>query len=378
MTPAARVAAAIEILDRWLAGEPVEKILTTWARMNRYAGSGDRAAIRDHVFAAVRCRASFAALGGAMTGRGLMLGALRAEGADPDLTFTGAGHAPPSLTEAERAVEVTPAGLPEEVRLDCPGWLAPALRDDLGHDFAPVMDALCHRAPVFVRVNLRKADHAVAEAALLADGIASAPHTLSPTARIVTEGARRLKTSRAYAEGLVELQDAASQAVADAVPDPGRAGRVLDYCAGGGGKALAIAARAGARVLAHDADPGRMRDLPARAKRAGVDIPCLSTADLAGAGLFEVVLADAPCSGSGAWRRQPEAKWALTQARLDELVALQRRVLSEAASRVAPGPQSHVVAALLAADAGWSAGPTRRLSPLDGGDGFFVSELRRA
>ncbi len=391
MTPAARVAAAIGILDLWLAGEPVEKTLTTWARQNRFAGSGDRAAIRDHVFDAVRCRASFAALGGAETGRGLMLGALRAEGADPDLTFTGAGHAPPPLTGPERVAAVSLSDLPEEVRLDCPGWLAPSLRRDLGDDFAPVMEALRHRAPVFVRVNLLKADHAAAEAALQADGVVSAPHPLSPTARTLTLGARRLKTSRAYADGLVELQDAASQAVADAVPDPGRGGRVLDYCAGGGGKALAIAARAGARVLAHDADPGRMRDLPARAARAGADIACLSTDDLAGAGLFEVVLADAPCSGSGAWRRQPEAKWRLTQDRLDDLVALQRQVLAEAAARVAPGGRlvyatcsllsaenEGAVAALLAADPRWGAGPSRRLKPLDGGDGFFVSELRRA
>ena len=103
MTPAARVAAAIEVLDAYLAGSPAEKALTNWARRSRFAGSGDRAAIRDHVFGALRNRLSFAALGGAETGRGLMIGQLRTEGHDPATLFTGEGHAPIALTTEEQA-----------------------------------------------------------------------------------------------------------------------------------------------------------------------------------------------------------------------------------------------------------------------------------
>ncbi|HDR29936.1 MAG TPA: RsmB/NOP family class I SAM-dependent RNA methyltransferase, partial [Rhodovulum sp.] len=238
MTPAARIAAAIGLLDAWLAGAPVERLLTTWGRQNRYAGAKDRAAIRDLVFDALRCRRSFAALGGSATGRGLMLGLLRADGIAPGTIFTGEGHVPPPLTAAEQAVP--PADLPEEIACDCPDALAAVLRDSLGADFLPVMQALRQRAPVFLRANLRRTTRDKAAAALASEGIETRPHPLSPTALEVTANARRVQQSRAWREGLVELQDAASQAVADLMPLP-EGGRVLDFCAGGGGKTLALA-----------------------------------------------------------------------------------------------------------------------------------------
>jgi 16S rRNA (cytosine967-C5)-methyltransferase len=156
----------------------------------------------------------------------------------------------------------------EAEALDCPDWLAPALRASLGADFVPVMQALQARAPVFLRANLARASPEAVRAALAAEGIAAHPHPLAPTALEVAGPLRGLQATRAWAEGLVELQDAASQAVCAALPlAPGA--RVLDYCAGGGGKALAIAARlaaeGGGAVFAHDAAPRRMADLPARA-----------------------------------------------------------------------------------------------------------------
>lgn len=385
MTPGARVAAAIEVLDDWLAGAPAEKLLTTWARTHRFAGSGDRAAIRDHVFEAIRCRRSFAALGGAETGRGLMIGALRAAGRDPDVVFTGAGYAPAPLAAGEGAGAVL-AELPEAVRLDCPDWLAPELRASLGADFAPVMAVLRHRAPVFLRVNKALAGVAEARAALAAEGIETRPQALAETALEVTEGARKVQGARAYRDGLVELQDAASQAVVDALGvGPGE--RVLDYCAGGGGKTLALAA-AGAEVAAHDADPGRMRDLPARAARAGVTARILTPEAVAGAAPFDLVFADAPCSGSGAWRRAPEGKWRLTRDRLDALLEVQARILDETARLVAPGGRlAYATCSLLDAEngaqirafldrhKGWRCDLERRFTPLDGGDGFYVATM---
>lgn len=393
MTPAARVAAAIGLLDAILAGAPAEQALTSWARGHRFAGSGDRAAIRDLVFDALRCRRSFAAMGGAgaaaPTGRQLMLGALRAAGADPAAVFTGAGHAPPAPDPAELAGLPGPGDLPELVALDCPDWLAPALRTSLGAEFAAVMAALRRRAPVFLRVNLARATRAAAQAALAAEGIGTRPHPLAATALEVVENARMLRGSAAYRDGRVELQDAASQAVVEALPL--RDGlRVLDHCAGGGGKTLAMAGLCRGRFAAHDADPGRMRDLPARAARAGVRVTRLATAGLARAAPWDLVLLDVPCSGSGAWRRSPEGKWALTPARLAELCATQRRLLAAGRDLVAPGghlayvtcslldcENAAQIADFLEENPGWRQVSGRRLTPLDGGDGFYLAVLTR-
>ena len=130
MRPEARVAAAIEILDSVLAGEAAERVLTTWARTHRFAGSGDRSAIRDLVFDALRRRRSYGWLGGADTGRGLMLGRLRALGADPEGVFTGEGHAPAPLSQAERQAGAALSEAPEAVRHDCPDWLWPMAESD--------------------------------------------------------------------------------------------------------------------------------------------------------------------------------------------------------------------------------------------------------
>lgn len=382
MTPEARVAAAIDLIDLWLGGADAEQALTGWARRNRYAGAKDRAAIRDHVFEAIRCRRSFAALGGAETGRGLMIGALRAAGRDPADVFTGQGYAPAPLTPGEGEARA----MTEAERLDCPDWLVAPLKDALAADFAPVMKALRHRAPVFLRVNLARTDCAKAQAVLASEGIETAPHPLSPTALEVTEGARRVAQSRAYKAGLVELQDVASQAVVDLLPVE-RGMRVLDYCAGGGGKSLALAAR-GAVVSAHDSAPRRMADLPARAARAGVGIGRLAPG--AARGNYDLVFADAPCSGSGAWRRAPQGKWALTPERLNELCRIQARILDEIVPLVAMGgglayatcsllrnENQAQIAAFHARHSGWKTVAERQFTPLDGGDGFFVAHLTR-
>ncbi|MDF0599430.1 RsmB/NOP family class I SAM-dependent RNA methyltransferase [Psychromarinibacter sp. C21-152] len=386
MTPAARIAAAIEVLDAVLAGEAAEKVLTGWARGHRFAGSGDRAAIRDHVFDALRCRRSCAWVGGADTGRGLMLGAVRLAGGAPEEMFTGARFAPAPVGADEGGESLEDA--PEAVRLDMPDWLMPPMAESLGDDCTPVLEALRRRAPVFLRVNAAKAEVAEARAALAEEGVSTRPHPLAETALEVTENPRRVQGTRAYREGLVELQDAASQAVCAALP-AGPGTRVLDYCAGGGGKALALAAR-GAEVVAHDADPRRMRDLPERARRAGVRIETVATEALPSAGRFDLVLCDAPCSGSGAWRRSPEAKWRLTPARLRELQEIQMDILLRSCDLVAPGgtlayatcsllaaENDRTVAAFRAAAPAWRLVDQRRWTPRDGGDGFYLAQLMR-
>ena len=387
MTPPARLAAAIGLLDAILAGEAAERALTRWGRDNRYAGAGDRAAIRDHVFDALRRRRSLAALGGAETGRGLILGLLRDSGADPAALFTGTGHAPPPLTPAE-AAHRPPAGLPLPVRADMPDWLADRFAASLGPAAEAAMMALRARAPVHLRVNLARITPGDAAARLAAEGIATRPHPDCPTALEVTGNARRISQSAPYRAGEVELQDAASQLAVLALPlAPGD--RVLDYCAGGGGKTLAMGARARLQLVAHDADPARMADLPPRAARAGLAVTLAATADLPALAPFDLVLVDAPCSGSGTWRRAPEAKWRLTPAALAALTRRQAAILAAAAPLVRPG--GHLayatcsilseetdgpVAAVLSRHPGWAVTATLRLLPGPLHDGFSLEVIR--
>ncbi|OSQ45768.1 RsmB/NOP family class I SAM-dependent RNA methyltransferase [Marivita geojedonensis] len=382
MTPAARWAAAADILDQIGAGEPAEKALTTWARKSRFAGSKDRAAIRDHVFDILRCWRSTAALGGGATGRARVLGRLRQIGEDPETVFTGDGYALAALTDAERAAGDTPDGA---VAMDLSDWLFDLFNRDVPGELDAMGEALRHRAPVFLRVNTLRADRSAAQNALAAEGIGTVPHALSETALEVTEGARRIAQSEAFRSGLVELQDLSSQAVVDAIPlEPGMS--ALDYCAGGGGKTLALAARLKGPVVAHDADPKRMSDLPARAARAGADV----TLTQKPVGPFDVVLCDVPCSGSGSWRRAPEGKWTLTLERLDRLTEIQKEILAEVTGLVAEGgvlvyatcsvlsrENEDQVEAFLASHPDWTCQRQQRFGFETGGDGFFVAILTR-
>lgn len=381
MTPGARAAAAIAVMEQVIAGRPAEVALTNWGRASRYAGSGDRAAVRDIVYDVLRCRRSCAALGGADTARGLVLGWARRAGLEA--LFDGQGHAPaaPLTTEAARMAQGLEA-------LDCPDWLEAPLRASLGARFEPVMAAMQHRAPVFLRVNLPRLPREEAVHRLAAEGIVARPHELAASALEVVEGARKVQSSRAYAEGWVELQDASSQAVVEMVPlSDGMS--VLDLCAGGGGKTLAMAARARLRLVAHDAEPRRMADLPARAARAGVQVAL--TAKPESTGPHDVVLTDVPCSGSGSWRRDPEGKWALTPARLEELLGVQAGIMDRAAGMLRPGgvlayatcsmigaENAGQVERFLSRHQGFSTEAERSFTPLEGGDGFYVAILRRA
>jgi len=386
MTPGARVAAAIEVLDGVLAGRPAEQVLTNWARSSRYAGSGDRAAVRDHVFDALRCKRSFAARGGAETGRGLMLGALRQQGMDISAVFNGQGHAPAPLSDAEAAFVAPP--MSDAERLDCPDWLWPQLSASLGPNLEPVLTLLQSRSPLFLRVNLRRSTREDAQHLLAEGGIECRPHHLSPTALEVVTNPRRVQSSAAYRDGLVEIQDAASQAIVDLVPLMDGA-RVLDYCAGGGGKSLAMAARADVQITAYDVNPHRMNDLPARSIRADVNIK-IATERSDIAGQYDIVFCDAPCSGSGAWRRSPQGKWALSADGLNALLGVQAKIMDEAVGFLAPkgvltyatcslldAENSAQIQAFIARHRDFTLSREQRLSPMDGGDGFFIALLTR-
>ena len=382
MTPAARIEAAAEILDDIIGSAPAEKVLTGWARRSRFAGSRDRAAVRDLVFDALRCRRSFGWLGGSDTGRGLMLGQVKAAGSDPDAVFTGERHAPAPLTEDERAAPGTLADAPAPVRLDLPDWLLPRLEDSLGSAAFEALDALRARAPVTLRANIARTSRDALIARLSSDGFGAEAHPLARGAVVVGGDTRGLVRHAAFEEGWFEFQDAASQAATEEIADLVRRASVLDFCAGGGGKALAVAALGADRVVAHDAKPRRMADIAARAARAGASIETVTQVS----GHFDVVLCDVPCSGSGAWRRQPDAKWRLTEARLGELVGTQAAIIDTALGHLRPGGHLvYMTCSLLRAEneaqvqaalerhPGLAVLKSRRFTPLDGGDGFFVA-----
>ncbi|WP_299657805.1 RsmB/NOP family class I SAM-dependent RNA methyltransferase [uncultured Tateyamaria sp.] len=331
MTPGARVAAAIDVLDAIVAGQPAAQALTRWARNSRFAGSKDRAAVRDHVYDVLRHWRSDAARGGGFSGRARMIGRMRGLGVDPAGLFHGEGHAPAPLSKDEQQAGEAP--IERGVAWDLPDWLLPLFEESLGTEAESTAQALTERAPVTLRVNLAKTNVADAQARLVEDGIMTVANPRASTALTLTEGARRLRNSASYTEGFVEIQDASSQS---AVLKFGSSGRALDLCAGGGGKALAMAAL-GWSVTASDIDAARMKDLPHRAARGGHDISIHAQEDLANLPKFDLVFVDAPCSGAGTWRRTPDAKWALTPDRLDALVATQREVLTNAATLVAPG-----------------------------------------
>jgi 16S rRNA (cytosine967-C5)-methyltransferase len=385
MTPAARTQAAIEILDAVIAaarddGPPADAIVQRYFKTRRYAGSKDRRAVRELVYRAIRRSGERPA-----SGRAAMLGLADD---DEEIAFDAAGHgaAPPEPGEAAAASAFLPA------------WLAPELSPHVTPD---EWAALLDRAPLDLRVNVARAQRDVMAATFGAE-----PTRLSPWGlRLAPD--TRVDDRPEFAQGLVEVQDEGSQLIALACRPTGSFD-LVDLCAGAGGKALAIAAAApDARIIASDTNRQRLSQLGPRAARAGAHIAVRlldagkeadMLADLAGQA--DVVLVDAPCSGSGTWRRNPEGRWRLTPDRLDRVVALQARLLDLAAPLVKPGgalvyATCSILAregagqaqAFLGRHSGWSAqdvgfdggrvdGPGRLLTPAhDDTDGFFVARF---
>lgn len=381
MTPAARAQAAITILDQIIAGEPAEAALLRWSRASRFAGSGDRAAVRDLVFDSLRRMRSRAALGGGLTGRGLLIGMCHEDGIDVATIFSGTGHAPAALTPDEVDAGRKPTA---NEAMDLPDWLVPLWSASLGDRAAAIADIMRDRAPVWIRVNTARATPEQALAALTEDGVSAEASELLGNAMHVTEGARKLSSSRAYREGLVELQDFSPQLACASLPV---ADRILDYCAGGGGKSLALAARGNVDVRAHDANPARMSDIPARAARAGIRIKVTPPGKIKGT--FGLVVVDVPCSGSGTWRRTPDAKWRLSRADLDRLIATQAEILDEASRFVASdGYLAYMTCSVLTEENDAQIGnfvarsdfrvvEQRLLTPLQESDGFFMAVMKR-
>jgi len=419
MTPAARLAAAAEIFAEVMAGAaPADLILHRWARGRRYAGSGDRRRVREIVYAALRNRAALAwelwgpAAQAALPGDRLIV--LAAAGHDPQelAALCGAGgHAPPALTAAEiQALADRTAGrhrptMPFPARMNIPPWLEGRFRLRFGAEVETALAALNERAPADFRVNLARLSRGAALERLGREGLAAEPLPLVPAGIRLAQA--ELRDHPLLRDGTLVPQDAASQLVAALVEArPGMA--VLDLCAGAGGKTLALAAdmvgqgrvsqgQAGqGRLLAADRAADRLARLPKRAKLAGAQVElCPWPPPAALEGRMDRVLVDAPCSGTGTWRRAPEDRWRLTEARLAELRGIQHGLLDLAAACVRPGGWLVYATCSLLPEEGeeqvlrflgrrpdfapLSGGDGfRRLAPhSDGTDGFFIARLER-
>lgn len=387
MTPAARVATSIELLDAIVTaargqGAPADRILADWFRGNRFAGSNDRRAIRELVYAAIRACGLVPE-----SGRAAML---RLAEIDPAIAplFDGSQYGPAPIGEVEIAAQ---GGI-------APDWLTQRLAaDDIADEEAT---ALLDRAPLDLRVNTLKTDRAGID---LPD---EAEPTAAPQGLRVAAGTK-VEQWLAYRDGLVEIQDTGSQLACLALgAQPGET--VVDLCAGGGGKTLALAAAMDnlGRLVACDTDRGRLSKLAPRASRAGATMietrlldpgrEMEALQDLAGQA--DAVLVDAPCSGTGTWRRNPEARWRLLPQSLDRLLATQAQILDNAARLLRPGGRLvYVVCSLLDAEGpdqfaalierhpalaprqlalplGRERGQGIRLTPHhDGTDGFFIA-----
>ena len=353
MIPAARIAAAIEVLaDIEARRRPAADALKDWGLSHRFAGSKDRAAIGALVFDALRRRASSAWIMGEESPRAIMLGALReARGMSLDEVSslcTGEGHAPPALTEIERErlAHADLSGAPVHVAGDFAEWLEPSFVAVFGEAAIAQAQALSARAPVDLRVNTLKGTREKALAALA--HLNPAPTPLSPLGLrlpLSPDGrAAPLAAEPAYVKGLVEIQDEGSQLAALlGAAKPGE--QVLDLCAGGGGKTLAFAAMMGnkGQIYASDSDGRRLMPIYPRLERAGarnvqVRAPRGKADVLADlAGRCDLVLVDAPCTGTGTWRRNPDAKWRIRPGALEERIKEQDAALAAAARFVKPG-----------------------------------------
>jgi 16S rRNA (cytosine967-C5)-methyltransferase len=417
----ARLAAAIQIISEIEARKrPASEALKDWGSANRSAGSGDRAAIGNLVFDAMRKRFSHAARMGDDSARALALAVLRHDWAmraeeiaalcDPIV------QGPEALSEAERAALARETfEAPDWARADVPEWLWPHWLRAFGDDAVAEGQGQAGRAPVDLRVNTLKADRGKALKALAALGAVETPHAATGLRISASVGAARtphVEADAAYLKGWVEIQDEASQvAVLLAGAKPGM--QIADVCAGAGGKTLALAAAMEnkGQVHAYDRDKHRLAPIYDRVKRAGARNVQIHAP---GAGLdalrekMDVVFVDAPCTGTGVWRRKPDSKLRLRPSALEQRQRDQADVLAFGAALVKPGGRlvyatcsvltqenEDTVAAFLANGEDWRRAALAfdriggnkfasddgdvRLSPhRSGTDGFFLAALERA
>ena len=354
MRDGGRLSAAIAVIsDIEERHKPVRMALKNWGEASRFAGAKDRAFVSGLVLDVLRRRRSLGWMIGGDSPRAAALAALRWGWDWPvERVAEAAGeapHGPGALSEAEQAALTSSRGLedaPAPVRGDYPDWLDAPLVRAFGDGRAAETAALAQRAPVDLRANTLKADRARVLKVLASLGAEPAgllANAIRVAAPMASERAAAVESAPEFAKGWFEVQDLGSQIAAAAAGDiKGR--QVLDYCAGGGGKTLALSAamQSTGQIYAYDSDGRRLQDTVTRSQRDGVrnlqvrsPLDPVALDDLIGR--MDVVFVDAPCTGSGTWRRHPDAKWRLTPAQLERRQAEQDAVLAAAAVYVRPG-----------------------------------------
>ena len=367
MTPAARLSAAIELLET-IDGDrvPAAKALKEWGTAHRFAGSGDRAAISGLVWDVLRRRASSAWIMGEDTARARLLGMLKLErGLSTDgiaALCDGSRFAPSPLSDAERSAlsQNSLDKAPAHIAGDYPEWLDPYLAEVFAEDRALEAAAMASRAPLDLRVNTLKAKR---EKVLSSTAhLGTMPTRWSPNGlRIdISADARNpgIHAEEAFIKGLIEVQDEGSQLAALlSAAKPGE--QVIDLCAGAGGKTLALAAQmqGKGRLIATDSDKRQLAPIHERLSRAGVHNCEVRTpkgesdalSDIRGSA--DLVMIDAPCTGTGTWRRNPDAKWRMRPGALEVRLKAQAEVLDRAAHLVKPGGRiAYVTCSVLPAE----------------------------
>jgi 16S rRNA (cytosine967-C5)-methyltransferase len=349
MKNAGRVSAAIEVLHEVMTRHiPAADALRDWGKAHRFAGSGDRHAIGTLVYDSLRQRNAAGLQAGGEAARHVVLGVLRAGWgwSVADIAALADGeHGPTALTPAERAAleTVTTSNIPH-IAGNFPDWLLPDLTALFGSALVAEGQALSQRAPIDLRVNTLRATREQVLDALQRFGAVAGP--LLPTSvRLASPGPEQkhvnVEVEPAHGMGWFEVQDTASQ-IAAALSNVQPGEQVADMCAGAGGKTLALAAlmKNQGRLVAHDVDRHRLRPIFERAMRAGatcIDVVAADQVSTLMEKSFDCVVIDAPCSGTGAWRRKPETKWKLTRKTLDQRMRDQQSVLAGGAALVKSG-----------------------------------------
>ena len=328
----------IEILDTYLNEAKIDFVLRKWAIKHRFAGSSDRRKIKDIIFDIIRQKKSCEHVGGGFSGRNLLIGYLKLKGTELSSVFDNSKFGPEELTIKEQNINVDFSNLSNIYELDFPSWLIPILRRSLLNEFSNVVKALRNRSHIQLRVNLKKISRLNVMKKLQKNNIECEINELCSTALNVLNGAQHILTSPCFENGFVELQDAGSQLVSELI-EINYNDKVLDMCAGAGGKSLAIScgAEMDATYFAWDINFDRMKDIDARSKRAGVKIE--KVIKLSSKSFYNKIIIDAPCSGSGSWRRDPEGKWRLDEDILDNYVKTQRELILKGLKLLAPRGQ---------------------------------------
>lgn len=362
MKSGARIQAVIDILTAFEARpKPLERMLKDWGRANRYAGSKDRRTIGEYAYSVMRMRGELAHKMASTEPRALMIALLHRQslqsGEDGWKTwFDGSTHAPEPLAMSEvQQLVADETELPPAARLNIQDWLLDDVTRTFGADATVAMAAMAGRATIDLRVNVLKTTRLEAHEALASENIETGGTPLAPLGLRIVEasgGSRStVDQTDAYKRGLVEIQDEGSQLAAMiAGAKPGD--QVIDLCAGAGGKTLALAAAMGnhGQIFACDTEDAKLKNLKPRLARAGVRNvqvrkirPFTPGPDDVDPDLYELaasadlVLLDVPCSGSGTWRRHPDARWRLTPEDLDTYCAAQASILKRGADLVKPG-----------------------------------------